>query len=496
MLTIILFNTQHFYYHTLIKKKDKKRIKFIFMKAKALNTNAKIFRTNLNNKFKLTPFNSRFNDTGRVKYLPPVSKEWKSTIYSYYKKNMQNMPIDNINANKVIQSYFNLHFANHKFIGSKYISARKRKLLLKKIYVSKMETKHTNSKAIITLYTINIGKNLLYKEYKKLSQSWEDKVLNSFKDGFKQKIQSVKASSYSGGLLTTTNNIALVKNKDQKQILFSKYKFLTESLQCFNLYLKLYLSRQIKKSSLDKLDLLRKYQLNYYLNKYKFERNIYLYKLSNMLSRIFNKTIEFNIINLKSLVFNPEIFTQVLSLYLRKPKYKVIRVIKSLLKLARLPEINRIQEKTSITKSKDSTLLENSYPNLSLVSILGANSASASHQNIDKSCSLNSLLENLEEQNSKLQGSNISNKIFNSIKYKNLGGIRLEVKGRLTRRNRADRSIFKFKWKGGLKNIDSSYQKLSTVTYRGYFKPNVIYSLSTSKRRVGSFAVKGWVSGK
>lgn len=75
MLTIILFNTQHFYYHTLIKKKDKKRIKFIFMKAKALNTNAKIFRTNLNNKFKLTPFNSRFNDTGRVKYLPPVSKE-------------------------------------------------------------------------------------------------------------------------------------------------------------------------------------------------------------------------------------------------------------------------------------------------------------------------------------------------------------------------------------------------------------------------------------
>lgn len=45
------------------------------MKAKALNTNAKIFRTNLNNKFKLTPFNSRLNDTGRVKYLPPVSKE-------------------------------------------------------------------------------------------------------------------------------------------------------------------------------------------------------------------------------------------------------------------------------------------------------------------------------------------------------------------------------------------------------------------------------------
>ena len=31
--------------------------------------------------------------------------------------------------------------------------------------------------------------------------------------------------------------------------------------------------------------------------------------------------------------------------------------------------------------------------------------------------------------------------IFNSINYKNMSGIRLEVKGRLTKRYRADRSI-------------------------------------------------------
>ena len=83
---------------------------------------------------------------------------------------MKNMNIDNLNDNKIIQSYFNLHFANNKFIGSKKISPRKRSLFLKKIYVSKMETKHTNSKAIITLYTINIGKNYIYKKYKKLSK--------------------------------------------------------------------------------------------------------------------------------------------------------------------------------------------------------------------------------------------------------------------------------------------------------------------------------------
>jgi hypothetical protein len=77
-----------------------------------------------------------------------------------------------------------------------------------------------------------------------------------------------------------------------------------------------------------------------------------------------------------------------------------------------------------------------------------------------------------------------------------MGGIRLEIKGRLTKRYRADRAIYKIKWKGGLKNIDSSFRGLSTVLLRGYLKPNVSYSINKSKRRVGSFAVKGWISGK
>ena len=78
----------------------------------------------------------------------------------------------------------------------------------------------------------------------------------------------------------------------------------------------------------------------------------------------------------------------------------------------------------------------------------------------------------------------------------NLGGIRLEVKGRLTPRYRADRSLYFMKWKGGLKNIDSSYQRLSSVLFRGNTNSNVSYSLSTGKRRIGAFAVKGWIGGK
>lgn len=494
---------------------------------------ANIFRSNLNNEFKLTPFNIKSADSGVVKYLPPVSKEWKNTIYSYYKKNMQNLPIDNINANKVIRSYFNLHFADNKFIGSNFISPKTRSSLLKKIYVSKIETKHTSSKTIITLYTLNTEKNQVYKSYVKLSKFWENKVLNSFKKGLKQKIRGSALLESKGGnapLLCTkavnvnapalpaklVNNIALqVQEGNQKKLLISRYKFLTESLPCFNLYLRLYLSRHFKNSYFDKLDLLRKYQLNYYLNKFKFERNTFLHKLSNILSGIFNNNIQFNIINLKSVAFHPDFFTEILSLKLRKPKsFNVINVMDSLLKVAKLPQVNRIQEKSTFNEPRISSLLVNKYPNLSLVSILKKNlglagstkpagfakklgMSSLRKLNLCSGDPLNSLLKkNYLASASEARENNISNIIFNSIKYKNLGGVRLEVKGRLTKRNRADRSVFKFKWKGGLKNIDSSFKGLSTVTYRGYYKPNVIYSLYQSKRRVGSFAVKGWVSGK
>jgi hypothetical protein len=44
---------------------------------------------------------------------------------------------------------------------------------------------------------------------------------------------------------------------------------------------------------------------------------------------------------------------------------------------------------------------------------------------------------------------------------------------------------------GGLKNIESSFNRLSSILYKGYSKPNVSYSISKSKRRVGAFAVKG-----
>ncbi len=54
-----------------------------------------------------------------------------------------------------------------------------------------------------------------------------------------------------------------------------------------------------------------------YINKAKFE-NTYLQGLINLVKNIFNKNVEFNIINLKYFYFNSKIFTQPLELKLKK----------------------------------------------------------------------------------------------------------------------------------------------------------------------------------
>ena len=82
------------------------------------------------------------------------------------------------------------------------------------------------------------------------------------------------------------------------------------------------------------------------------------------------------------------------------------------------------------------------------------------------------------------------------LKHKAIAGVRLEAKGRLTKRFTASRSLFKLKWKGSLKNEDSSHKGLSAVMLRGYAKSNVQYSLISSITRVGAYGVKSWVSSK
>ena len=82
-----------------------------------------------------------------------------------------------LNIDLLIRNYFNSFF-NHKFLHKKYQSGRNRRLSNNKIFVSKPEIKHTNSKAILTLYTYNREKKILLKKILELKK-------NSFRKIFK-----------------------------------------------------------------------------------------------------------------------------------------------------------------------------------------------------------------------------------------------------------------------------------------------------------------------
>ena len=56
-----------------------------------------------------------------------------------------------------------------------------------------------------------------------------------------------------------------------------------------------------------------------YINKAKFE-NSYIQGLIDLIKKIYKKNIEFNIINLKYLYFNSDIYTQPMVLKLRKKR--------------------------------------------------------------------------------------------------------------------------------------------------------------------------------
>lgn len=444
-----------------------------------MNKNLTLFTKYLNNNKKLLTLNLKdsFSYVGKTKYLPPASKEWKNSFYAFNSNKLKNLPLYDLNVNSLIKNYFNLYF-NNKFIFSKYRPRKKRNLSFNKIYVSKAEIKHTNNKALLTVYVYNREKISILKRIKLIQNSF-------YEDFLKEIWKELYIFFY----------IPLTPNPKKFFDFQSKLNFFYKNLM-----------------------LLRKYKLRLNLNKSKFEEKL-LFKLNNLILKFYKKKVEFNIVNMKSIIFNSDLFTKILTQHLKDRNSNVIEMMGIILEKAALPKRNKIIKKRPVIKSVDFNLLENKFKSFNLTSILIDNNLSELLNNIyynvlsstktstssefkvavaaaaaaqakakAKALDFNFYLEKNYDK--------IYDIIFNSINYKNLRGIRLEVKGRITKRNRADRSLFKVKLKGGLNNLDSSYQGLSSVNMRGYVKPNVQYSIFTSKRKIGAFAVKGWISGK
>ena len=66
--------------------------------------------------------------------------------------------------------------------------------------------------------------------------------------------------------------------------------------------------------------------------------------------------------------------------------------------------------------------------------------------------------------------------MLKTLKQQVVSGVRLEAKGRLTRRLTALRSVYKYRYTGGLKDVRSSLNNKSSTMLRGCVKPNLIHS--------------------
>jgi hypothetical protein len=193
------------------------------------------------------------------------------------------------------------------------------------------------------------------------------------------------------------------------------------------------------------------YKLLLSLNKYKFEDK-FLLKLKPFVSKIYNnKDIEFNIINLKAIYLNSDIFTQAISLKLRNRDNRLLKVLRYFLYMVKLPKVNFLKER--FTYININNLWLNKVKNLNMDSLYFNMKIDSLNQLLTSLFTNSNFLKKLGENESyesynkyKVNSNtNLINYILNNLRHKNMAGVRLEARGRLTRRFTASRSIFKIK---------------------------------------------------
>ena len=342
---------------------------------------------------------------------------------------------------------------------SRRLSKKSIRCSTNRVFVSKAELKHTNNKVIVTLFIYNEQERYILSKLKTIDSE------NS--KTFLRRIKLIKLQG-----LNIINQI-----KQEKFLLDCKQKNLIDKFKHYEiLSYKRFIRKSISKDNLKKF-----YLTKLGFNKRKFE-NTYLLPLNKLLNNVYKKKIEFNIIKLKYFYLNSDIFSQAIAIKIKKKK-KLLKILKTSLNLVRLPFLNKFSDKAVSNK-------------LFITSITGRlkyfDTINPYLKNKACKTGLDVLQQLLQVFNKKEHTSNyIESAVLSSIKLKTVNGVRLEASGRLSRRFTASRTLFKVKYKGSLKNINSSYRGLPSVLLRGHVRPNMQYTNITSKTRNGSFGLKG-----
>ena len=412
-------------------------------------------------------------DETQKRHFSPSVNEWHNSIYSFKKRTLVSLLTKDYAVYTLLNSYFNLKSEElmRKKIKQNWLS-------LKRIFISKPEIKHSTNKVRITIYTLNKEKFFILNKLRSLNKIFTRKFkLKGRLDlyykifNFKWK-NSIKNWDFVNSLLTngiTYQFIVRIRKSQLTNFFPSILKRTKSYISLRNTNIKgeknifvLNIMKKILKYKLKKVYLYKKYTSILYFNNYKYNIN-FLLGVKNILYKIYNKKIELNVVDLKYLYLENNILANAVVRKLNDRKKIIIKVIRKALRLTTLPELDpllkiRVTKNLILKKKFDNNINELKYTNL------------------------------LNKSKYK-----ILRIVLKGLKNKHVTGVRLEGKGRLTRRLTASRSIFKSYYKGGLKNLFSSFQGLSTVMLKGFENSNVQYTNINSKSRNGSFGLKSWI---
>ena len=422
--------------------------------------------TKLNDKInKIVKTDRKVDDMGSSRYYPSANREWYNSIYEFNKNVVKSLPTSNKVTNKLIRGYFNLF--SRKLERKLRIPKKRlrfRRSSVNRMLVSKIELKHISDIVIINVYVYNRQTKYYFKKMmKKAKRAFF--VLKRKRVG--RKIRLVKFKS-----LKVLRRVKMEKNLLLKTLGWSNNNFINYDLS----YYKFFIKRSLRKEMLYTY-----YKQIKYVSNTKF-RNIYLTHLKSLIEKIYLKKVEFNIVKLKYIHLDSSIFTNLISVKLRDRKNRIFKVLKRFFRKIRISYVDNLDILANIGNKK--------IHDFKIKNVFNSNTENKA---INKN-TLESVANNILPTTLQKKPLSVGRCVLDSVKHKLIDGIRVEGSGRLTKRLTAQKAIHKVRYKGNLRNKDSTYKKLSSTILIGHKKSNVQNTKLNSKGRLGSFGLKGWLS--
>lgn len=381
----------------------------------------------------------------KSRHYPSSVREWNNSIYLYNKNNLNLIPTSAVKAMKIIKDFFNLYNHNlERKTRSKNLRLRFRRLSSNRIYLSKAEFKHNNNNVLINIYLFNRQK---YNYLSRLKNIFLKKSLKK-KSMFNKYFIKLLKNIYLSGLSFHTKTSKRRQNMSKYLIIFNNLnkhgEIKVDRLKNFYNYVINYYKNSLKYNMM-LLRLYFYYKQLIFINKYKLNYN-FLRLLKKHLEKLYNKNVEFNLINLKLFYLNSDILTESIKLKLtknRKKMHRILKKAKNKIKLSKKPIFSEFYTRT-VKKIQYIT-----------------------HTGL------------------------LKKQVLSKLKYRHVSGYRLEAKGRLSKRHTASRSVHKVYYNGNLLDIDSSFRGLSCVILKGNLRSNLQYTKVKSKTSIGSYGLKG-----